>query len=102
MSTHQSWFWERNRRMILLLIYSGLRLDEARMLLWKDVNVTQRTIRVRCGKGGKSRTIPLHRKLAEEFTQLERRPECAVIPTSPDGAGHSRTPEGCPTSLIAG
>ena len=82
---HRRWIWQRNQRMFLLLLYSGLRLDEARLLCWSDVDLQQRTIIVRCGKYGRSRTVPLHQKLAREFRALERIPDHAVIPATPTG-----------------
>jgi site-specific recombinase XerD len=79
------WNWERNRRAVNLLLYTGLRLDEARTLLWEDVNLEQKTITVREGKGGKDRAIPLHPELVKDFSTLARLPQLSVIPARPDG-----------------
>jgi site-specific recombinase XerD len=80
------WIWDRNRRVVRLLLYTGLRLDEARTLLWEHVNLEQKTIMVRNGKNGKDRTIPLHPELVKDFSTVVRVSACAVIPARPDGS----------------
>ena len=49
----------RNRALVTILWRSGLRCAEALSLLLRDINPEARTIRVRQGKGGKSRTVPI-------------------------------------------
>jgi integrase/recombinase XerD len=47
------------RMIVIFLFYSGLRISEALSLKLEDVDLDKRTIFVRQGKGGKSRTVPL-------------------------------------------
>lgn len=46
-----------------LLLHTGLRFNEARQLLRTDVDVSERQLFVRHGKGQKSRYVPLHEEL---------------------------------------
>lgn len=46
-------------------VYAGLRAAEIRDLHWQDIDFTNRTIRVTCGKGRKVRVIALQPELAE-------------------------------------
>lgn len=72
--------WERNRLTVLLMLYTGLRLSEATALLWADVQLDTRTITVRSGKGGRSRSVPIHQRLLEQLRRVENRePERAVL-----------------------
>jgi site-specific recombinase XerD len=81
----QQWKWQRNRRAVLLLFYTGVRISEAAALLWQDVDLSEQTVTVRDGKGGKSRTIRMHEVLIREFRRLDRHPEQAVLPSRPAG-----------------
>ena len=49
----------RNRALIVVLWRTGLRLFEALALRPSDIDHRARTLRVRLGKGGKPRTLPL-------------------------------------------
>lgn len=48
----------RNRALLAVLFYAGLRRSEAAALLWDDLDLVQGMLRVRHGKGDKERTIP--------------------------------------------
>jgi site-specific recombinase XerD len=61
------WHWRRNRRLILLMLYAGLRLAEATALQWRDVDFRGGTVSVRDGKNGTGRTLPLHPTLRAEL-----------------------------------
>lgn len=61
----------RDRRIVLIMLYAGLRLSEVAALLWKDVDLDEGTIVVR-GKGGRDRVVPLHERLR---ANLEQTPE---------------------------
>jgi site-specific recombinase XerC len=67
MTDRQRWHWRRNRRVIFLMFYAGLRLAEVAALLWGDVDLKAGKILVRDGKGGKARTLPVHRQLYTEL-----------------------------------
>ena len=57
------WHWKRNARVICLMLYAGLRMQEAVDLRWHDLDIAANTLLVRDGKGGRSRTLPLHPRL---------------------------------------
>jgi integrase/recombinase XerD len=48
----------RNRALLAVLFYAGLRRSEAAVLRWDDIDLDQRLLTVRHGKGDKARTIP--------------------------------------------
>ena len=64
---HQRAHWARNRRVIFLMLFAGLRLAEVTTLRWRDVELEASTLTVRQGKGGKDRAIPLHPALVAEL-----------------------------------
>jgi site-specific recombinase XerD len=51
----------RNEALLALLIYTGLRVQEACDLQLRDLDLGGGTITVRSGKAGKARRVPLHR-----------------------------------------
>lgn len=53
---------QRDRRIILLMLYAGLRLSEVASLTWKDVDLDALVLIVR-GKGGRDRALPIHARL---------------------------------------
>ncbi len=55
----------RDRAIVTLFLFGGLRLNELVMLDVADVDCANRTVHIRFAKGGKERTVGLHR-LAEE------------------------------------
>jgi site-specific recombinase XerD len=67
LSAREQFLWRRNRRAILLMLYSGLRISEAAALLWRDVDLDAAELVVRDGKGGKDRVVPIHEKLLGEL-----------------------------------
>lgn len=79
------WQCRRNRRVILLMLYAGLRISEAASLKWKDVDLKRRYLIVREGKGGKDRTIPLHATLHAELLAVTRQPPNDAVAGRPDG-----------------
>lgn len=69
--------WERNRRIVLLLLYTGLRRTEVAGLTWDDVYLAdaQLLVRTETAKGGHERIVPLHPRVAAELetTPIARR-----------------------------
>ena len=63
----------RNRALLHVLYYSGLRISEALALRGEDVDLRARTVRVRCGKGGKFRIAALPAPAADAVAPLIRR-----------------------------
>jgi site-specific recombinase XerD len=58
---------ERDRLLIALLAYAGLRRSELLWLDWDDVELERRLLRVRHAKGGRQRMIPIHPALLPLF-----------------------------------
>jgi site-specific recombinase XerD len=64
----------RNRALIAMLWRSGLRISEALALELRDVDLEQGTIRIRHGKGDKSRTVGVDEQTAALLARwLDRR-----------------------------
>jgi site-specific recombinase XerD len=55
----------RDKLVLSLLYYTGIRKSELLNLNWNDINLSKNTLIVRNGKGGKDRLIPLHKKVTE-------------------------------------
>lgn len=58
---------ERDRLLLALLAYGGLRRSELLGLDWDDVDLDRRLLRVRHAKGGHQRVIPIHSGLVALF-----------------------------------
>jgi integrase/recombinase XerD len=80
------------------LRYTGLRLHELLNLETDDINLDERRLRVRRGKGGKGRYIPIAKPLAPVLARYltDTRPRC---PTSP---WLFANPSGYPTGSLYG
>lgn len=61
------YYLKRNRLIILLMYYAGLRISEVAKLRWVDVDLFAHTLTVRDSKGGKDREIPIHPELLREL-----------------------------------
>ena len=55
----------RDKLVLSLLYYTGIRRNELLNLNWTDLNLSKSTLIIRRGKGGKDRLIPLHKALTE-------------------------------------
>ncbi|MEK6326799.1 MAG: tyrosine-type recombinase/integrase [Actinomycetota bacterium] len=51
---------ERDRLLLALFAYAGLRRSELLGLDWEDVDLERRLLRVRRAKGGRARVVPIH------------------------------------------
>ncbi len=60
---------ERDRLLLAVMAYGGLRRSELLGLDWDDVDLSRRLLRVRKAKGGRQRTIPIHPALAPLFAE---------------------------------
>jgi site-specific recombinase XerD len=60
---------ERDRLLLALMAYGGLRRGEVVGLDWDDVDLSRRLLRIRKAKGGQQRTIPIHPALAPLFAE---------------------------------
>lgn len=63
---------EKHRLMMLLYYGTGMRLSEARLLLWEDVNFEEGIIWIKKGKGAKDRLVMLVEGLAEKLQAYRR------------------------------
>jgi integrase/recombinase XerD len=88
----------RDRLGVLLLLDAGIRASEIRMLRVEDVDMIERWIIVRRGKGGKGRVVPVRGRVVlalEEFmltpiAKLGREPQekdFVLYPTGASGSG---------------
>lgn len=53
----------RDKAVLSLLYYTGIRRNELLNLNWTDLNLSKSAMIIRSGKGGKDRLIPLHKAL---------------------------------------
>ena len=60
---------ERDRLLLALFAYAGLRRAELLGLDWDDVDLARRLIRVRRAKGGRMRAVPIHPALVPLFVE---------------------------------
>jgi integrase/recombinase XerC len=58
---------ERDRLLLALMAYAGLRRSELLGLDWDDVDLSRRLLRIRKAKGGRQRMVPIHPALAPLF-----------------------------------
>jgi site-specific recombinase XerD len=63
---------ERDRLLLALMAYAGLRRSELLGLEWDDVDLSRRLLRIRRAKGGRQRTIPIHPALAPLLADTTR------------------------------
>jgi len=64
----------RDKLVLSLLYYTGIRKSELLNLNWTDINLSKSFIIIRRGKGGKDRLIPLHKEVTGLLDQyLEER-----------------------------
>lgn len=75
----------RDRVILLLCAYAGLRNSEVRALRWDDVNLEAGQLTVQRGKGGKSRTVHIGPTLTRALRALPQRPDGLIIGLSSYG-----------------
>lgn len=78
---------ERNRRIVLLMLYCGLRRTEVAMLRWSDIDLAERVLFVRteAAKGGIERTVGLHTRVVRELSQTPRAMRRGAVAGHRDG-----------------
>jgi site-specific recombinase XerD len=70
------WMGFRNRAIVAVLVFCGLRRQELIDVKISDIDLKSRWLKVRKGKGGKGRSIPLAPEAADAISDwLEFRPE---------------------------
>ncbi len=55
----------KHKAVLALLYYGGLRLDEARSIMWQDIDFSREMIHLRTAKGGRERVLFLHPKAGQ-------------------------------------
>lgn len=77
-----AWTWRRNRRIVYLGLFGGLRREEIRLLCWAHVQLADELLAVQDGaKGGRSRRVAIHPDLMPELLAVPdyaRQPAHAV------------------------
>jgi hypothetical protein len=82
------WMGFRNRAIVAVLLFCGLRRQELADVKISDIDLRSRWLKVRKGKGGKGRSIPLAPETADA-----KAPEAA--PASRPAPGMPRSKVGC-------
>lgn len=79
----------RDRLIVLVGIYAGLRVSEICKLRVEDLDFEDALIEVRHGKGDRDRTLPMHRRLGWELrTFVDGRRSGWVFPSERSQSGH--------------
>jgi len=63
---------ERDRLLLALFAYAGLRRSELLGLDWQDVDLDRRLLKIRRAKGGRQRIVPIHPALEPLFVDYLR------------------------------
>jgi integrase/recombinase XerD len=79
--------WLRNKRIVIVLLYTGLRRTEVAGLTWDDVYLAdaQLIVRGETAKGGYERIVPLHPRVVAELEQTSEAKRRGAIAGHPDG-----------------
>lgn len=80
----------RTRRFMALCLYAGLRISEARLLDWRDVDELAGELVVRDGKGGQSRRVPIAAPLERQLGAVPRHQRVGAVAGIGDGRPLSR------------
>jgi len=81
----------KHRLVLMLLYYSGMRLQEILNLKWNDFDFSRNTIHLKVAKGSKERVIFLHEKLKDFLTQFGLSSEGLVFRSNREKKYDSRT-----------
>lgn len=66
----------RDEALLALLVYAGLRVQEACDIQLRDLDLASGTLVVRSGKGGKARRLPLHSEAQRTLTRYLQDVRC--------------------------
>lgn len=82
----------RDRLIILLMLYTGLRLAEVAGLKWSDIDLEAGTLIVRkaIAKGGRERMVPLHARIIRALREIPEHKQHGALCCHPDGRHLSR------------
>jgi len=76
---------KRDRRIVLLGLFAGLRLSEIAALNWKDVDLDAETITVKNGKGGKDRVVTIAARLLDDLKETPEELQRGAVAGHADG-----------------
>lgn len=79
--------WLRNKRIVIVLLYTGLRRTEVAGLTWDDVYLldAQLIVRGETAKGGYERIVPLHQRVVAELETTPIAKRRGALAGHPDG-----------------
>lgn len=79
--------WFRNRRIVLLMLYAGLRRAEVAGLVWDAVYLAEGFLIVseETAKGGTERSVPLHPRLHADLATTPESEQRGAVAGHPDG-----------------
>jgi integrase/recombinase XerC len=82
----------RSRRFVGLCLYGGLRISEARLQHWRQIDMIRNELVVRSavGKGGKGRRVPIAPPLARLLNEVPEHERIGSVAGLPDGRPLSR------------
>jgi site-specific recombinase XerD len=75
----------RDHRIILLMLYCGLRRSEVARISWRDVDLDAQELTVRQGKGRKDRRLSIHPRLARNLAITPLEQQRGAVCGHPDG-----------------
>jgi integrase len=70
-----------------ILACSGVRIDEARHVLWSNVDFEKGLLHVRVTKNSKARWIPLNSSLRRLLEKMRAKPRLVVVQSASDRRG---------------
>lgn len=79
----------KHKAAIMLLYYAGLRLNEARSLMWQDIDFDREVIHLKTAKGSKDRVVFLH-PLLKEVLKIYGPKEGGFIIRTQSGMRHTK------------
>lgn len=79
--------WLRNRRIVIVLLYTGLRRTEVAHVVWEDIDLEAATLIVGedSAKGGNERIVSLHDRVLAELRETPPDKRRGAIAGHPDG-----------------
>ena len=82
----ERWIRARDRRCLLLLLYSGARLSEVANIQWSDVDLVKREVRIVKAKGNKQRVQPLAERVYAELAAVPTAERIGYVIGRKDGS----------------
>lgn len=79
--------WLRNKRIVLIMLYTGVRRTEAAHIVWEDIDLEAATLIVGedAAKGGNERIVSLHPRVVKELKTTPVSKRRGAVAGHPDG-----------------